>query len=196
MATIEVHNSTALCTERLAGLVREGTHGWAVGRATVRFRHGRGADFSGACYYSGQRIYINLGRHLAFPYRLRTNLGRAKTVGRRWYRPILTLDVRDGYELATFIFMHELYHLLIKRARRNRRQKESMCDRFAARFLVRRWGTVVHGPDGAVVPQAVWDFQDLEGFVAAARDRRPPRRLPTAPDVAPAFGGQLLLFAG
>ncbi len=74
--------------------------------------------------------------------------------------------------MVLFVFLHELYHFLVKRARRNPRQKESMCDRFAARYLVERFGATVRDSSGRIVPREAWDFQDLERFVAAARDRR------------------------
>jgi Zn-dependent peptidase ImmA (M78 family) len=124
-----------------------------------------------------------------------TNLARAKTVGRRWYKPIYTLKISDGYELALFVFMHELYHLLIKRARRNTRQKESRCDRFAARFLVDRFGATVRDHKRRLMPREAWDFQDVESFVAAARDRRAARR-PIQLKAKPGKerDGQLLLF--
>lgn len=139
---------------------------------TVRVRYSRGADYSGTCYYTDRRIYINLGRHLKYPFRLGTHLAKAITRGRRWYKPAYQLVLADGYQLAMFIFMHELYHLLVKRAGRNTRQKESMCDRFAARYLVDHFQTPVVGPDQRPVPRDAWDYQDLNGFVVAARDKR------------------------
>jgi hypothetical protein len=107
------------------------------------------------------------------------------------------LDVADGCQLAVFVFMHELYHLLVKRARRNPRQKESMCDRFAARFFVDRFSSAVRGLGGEPVPRAEWDFQDLDGFVAAARDRRVSRSLSLgcAGPTERRAQEQLLLFA-
>ncbi len=156
-------------------------------------------DFSGTCFYTDRRIYINLGRHLVYPYLVQTNLAKAVTLGQRWHRPIYTLEVADAYQLALFIFLHELYHLLVKRSRRNTRQKESMCDRFAAGYLVTQFGAAVRTGQGAPVPRAAWDFQDLEGFVAPARDRRRARR-PVAPATVPAAAPpagrdrQLLLF--
>ena len=119
---------------------------------------------------------MNLGRHLVYPYTMDTNLARAQGSGRRWYKPVYTLALKDGYQIVLFVFMHELYHLLVKRAGRNIRQKESMCDRFAARFMVDRFGATVCMTDGGNVDREVWDFQDLDGFVAAARDRRAARR--------------------
>ena len=172
MSRIDLQNSTDLSDERLLRLCGDGLAGWAVGTITLRVRFSRGADFSGTCFYTDRRIHVNLGRHLAYPYHMQTALARAKTVGRRWYKPAYTLQLDNAYQLALFIFMHELYHLLVKRAKRNLRQKESMCDRFAARFLVERFGATVRGPGSRLVPREAWDFQDLDGFVAAARDHR------------------------
>lgn len=177
LSRIELRNSTDLSGARLLTLCREGLTGWAVGTVTLCVRYSRGADFSGTCFYGRRRIHVNLGRHLAYPYTMETNLARAQGIGRRWYKPIYTLDLKDGYQIVLFVFMHELYHLLVKRAGRNTRQKESMCDRFAARFLVGRFGATVCMADGGRVDREVWDFQDLDGFVAAARDRRAARRL-------------------
>lgn len=174
--------------------------GWSVGAVTVRFRYSRSADFSGACHYRDGRIYVNIGAHLRFPYRLATHVARAVTIGRRWYKPLHVLELGEGFQLAGFIFHHELYHLLVRRARRNVRQKESMCDRFATRYVVDTHGLEVRDRQGHPVPRAAWDFQDLEGFVAAAkrRDRAAARR-PVRPAALAAAGnlavkGQLLLF--
>ncbi len=178
VSRINLHNTTRLSSARLLALCRDGLAGWAVGTVTLRVRYSRGADFSGTCFYTDRRIFVNVGRHLEYPYRMATHLARAKTRGRRWYKPAYTLDMADGYRLALFVFMHELYHLLVKRAGRNPRQKESMCDRFAARYLIDRFSAVVRSPRGRPVPRSEWDFQDLEGFVAAARDRRVNHSLP------------------
>ncbi len=192
---IDFHNSTDLSGETLLDLCREGLAGWSLRPITVRVRYSRGADFSGTCFYGDRRIYVNIGRHVAYPYLMGTNLARAKTIGRRWYKPIYTLELNNAYELAIFVFMHELYHLLIKRARRNTRQKESMCDRFAARFLVERFGSTVRDHRGRMAPREAWDFQDVESFVAAARVRRAARR-PIQRKSKPVErrDGQLLLF--
>ncbi len=189
MARIDFRNSTDLSDTTLLELCHEAAAPWSLGRIVLRVRYSRGADFSGTCFYTQRKIFVNLGRHLAYPYRLHTNLARTRTIGQQWYKPTYTLDVADGYQLALFIFLHELYHLLIKRARRNIRQKESMCDRFAARHLIHRFGAVVRTNDGCSVPREEWDFQDLEGFVAAARNRRcipaGAARLPTPVATAP-----------
>ena len=176
---IRLRNSTTIPTQRLLRVCHEVTSGWAVGSIDVFFRYSSGAAFSGTCYYTDQRIYVNLGRHLVYPYHMGTNLGRAKTVGRRWYRPVYTVTLRDEFEVVLFVFLHELFHLLVKRAKRNTRQKEGMCDRFAARHLVDRYGADVLCPKGQPVSRGEWDFQDLEGFVAGARDRRMRPAVPT-----------------
>ena len=196
MSSIDFHNSTDLSDATLLAMFHEGITGWSVGKIAARVRYSRGADFSGTCFYTTRRIYINLGRHLEYPYAMNTNLAKVRTVGRRWSRPIYTLTLKDGCQLATFVFMHELYHLLVKRARRNTRQKESMCDRFAARHLVDGFGATVRTASGKPVPREAWDFQNLERFVAAARDRRTIRRQAARRPVKAAkeSDGQLLLF--
>lgn len=172
MSRIDFSNSTALSSDRLAEMIRLGTDGWAVGQVIVRVRYSRSADFSGACHYADQRILINLGRHVRYPYKMNTHLARTRTVGRRWYRPLYVIELTSAYDLAAFIFMHELYHLLVKRAGRNVRQKEGRCDRFAAGFMVDTFGTRVLSEKGVPLLRSEWDFQDVEGFVAAARDAR------------------------
>lgn len=172
MSRIDFSNSTALSTDRIAEIISLGTQGWATGSVTVRVRYGRGADFSGACHYATQRIYINIGRHVQYPYRMNTHIARTRTVGRRWYRPLYSLELSSAYDLVAFIFMHELYHLLVKRAGRNVRQKEGRCDRFATRFMVDQFATRVLSEKGVPLDRAEWDFQDVESFVAAARDGR------------------------
>ena len=150
----------------------EALNGWNVGCPIVRVRYSRGADFSGTCIYADRLIYINLGRHLVYPYGMKTNLAKVKTAGRGWRRPVYVVELKTAYHLAVFIFLHEIYHLLVYRAGRNTRQKESMCDRFAARYLVDHLGGTVRSERGERVPREQWDFQDLEGFVTGGRVRR------------------------
>lgn len=198
MSVLILQNATALCTRTLDSLFRAAMNGWSVGRVDVRVRYSRGADFSGACYYAGQRIFINLGRHLSFPYRLTTHLAPARRAGAVWYRRAIELPLNDGHQVVAFIFAHELFHLLVKRAGRNPRQKEGMCDRFAARFVTEQFGTEARMPDGARVPRAEWDFQDLERFVRRARDRVGFVVAPGSPRLLPVLAGadgQYRLFA-
>ena len=196
MSRIDFKNTTELSDARLFPLCRQALEAWAVGTVTLRIRYSRGADFSGTCFYTSRRIYVNLGRHLAYPYLMNTHLARARTVGSGWYKPVCRIEMRNGYDVVLFVFMHELYHLLVKKARRNTRQKESMCDRFAARFLVDRFGRRVLDGRGKPLPRSQWDFQDLDRFVAPARNRRGHTR---AKSPEPVFSStpttqQLLLF--
>ena len=172
LSPIDFKNSTHLADARVLALCEEGMRGWAIGSIILRVRYSRGADFSGTCFYADRRVYINLGRHLKYPYRMGTNLAKVKLLGPRWRRPVYSIELKDAYQVVLFVFMHELYHLLVKKARRNTRQKESMCDRFAARHLVDHFGTPVRDEDDRRVTRELWDFQNLDGFVAAARDLR------------------------
>jgi hypothetical protein len=202
---IDFYNSTALTSAKLIALMSEAIADWAVGKVTVKVRYSRGADFSGTCVYADRRILINLGRHLRYPYRMGTHLARTRTAGRHWIKPVYTVELASGYEVVLFVFMHELYHLLVKRAGRNVRQKESMCDRFAARYVVDRFGATVRSEAGDAIPREQWIFQDLDGFVLAARNRDAARRLVQPGGLKPnPFGkapplsepdGQLLLFS-
>jgi hypothetical protein len=203
---LDFRNATELQSARLLAPIQEALTGWAVRDLTVRVRYSRGADFSGTCYYADRRIFVNVGRHLRYPYAMQTNLGRAKNHGKYWARPAVIIQIKTGYDLVLFIFLHELYHLLIRIARRNPRQKESMCDRFAARQLVDRYGAKVTWPDGSAIDREEWDFQDLDGFVAKARARlrggknRPVRnaqavRAARSPKKGRPAARQLLLFA-
>lgn len=169
MSRVIFQNSTTLCGKMLEALCREGIGGRPVGYVDLLIRYTRSSDFSGRCFYADQRIMVNIGRHLRYPYTLNTSLAKARIVGQHWYKPAHVIELTSAYELVAFIFMHELYHLLVHRARRNPRQKESMCDRFAARFVVERFGATVRTTDGRPVLRESWDFQDLETFVAAAR---------------------------
>lgn len=178
MFSLDFGNSTTLSTEKLEAMCRAALAGWSVGEVTARVRYSRGADFSGTCIYVDRLIYVNIGEHVRYPYGMQTNLARVQSHAGGWKRELYTITLRDGYEMAMFIFMHELYHLLVYRAGRNTRQKESMCDRFAARHLVDRFGCRITHSDGRLVHRPDWDFQDLIGFVAAARSGRTHSVLP------------------
>ena len=192
-------NSTALDDHTLVGMFRSAVHPWPIERLDIRVRYSRGSDFSGSCHYAADRLYINLGKHLTYPYLMDTYLARAVSLPSAWFKPLYSIELADGLQVVLFVLLHEYYHWLIKRARRNTRQKESMCDRFAARALVDLCRAVVRNPQGRPVPREAWDFQDLDRFVASALTRRVVRR-PTRPAAArhpkPSTPGQqLLLFA-
>jgi len=197
-------NSTALDSDRLLAMFLDVCEGWPQAGLQVAVRYSRGAEFSGSCYYQSARIFINIGRQNRYPYKMDTYIARAESDARHWWRELYSIELADAYQLALFVFSHEFYHWLVKKARRNVRQKEARCDRFAARVLVDRYGARVRDGGGVAVARAAWDFQDLEGFVAAARRAVPvaagtkraaarvPARLPAGSERSdPA---QLLLF--
>lgn len=164
---VRFRNLTALDTDRLLRMIREAAGDWPLDGLDVTIRDSRSADFSGTCFYKTGRIYVNVGRHVSYPYPLKTYLARARSSRGRWWREIYSIVVQDPYQLVLFVFMHELYHWLVRQARRNTRQKEARCDRFAARALVDQYGLVVLDSHALPVARNEWDFQDLDGFVAA-----------------------------
>lgn len=165
---MDFRNATDLDSERLRRLFVRHTIPYRHDALRVRMRYGRGADFSGSCYYNEARIFINLGRHLVYPYRLGTHIARTRSNRHYWWREDYKLIVADGYQLALFVYLHELYHYLINAAGRNPRRKEAMCDRFAVRALVDHHGCPVVDARGRTVPRQDWDFQDVNAFVAGA----------------------------
>lgn len=172
-------NDTDLQTDRLLEMIRPCIDGWQHDEVAAAVRYSRGAEFSGSCRYVPPRIYVNIGRHNRYPYLLKTHIAPARSNDRCWWRELYTLELADAYQLAFFIFLHEFYHWLIRKARRNGRQKEGRCDRFAAQALVDRYGATVRDSAGRPVERSNWDFQDLEGFVARARQPRARRSPPT-----------------
>jgi hypothetical protein len=165
-------NRTNLDSTRLLDMCASAIDGWPHEGLSVWVRHSRGADFSGACHYASRRIYVNIGQNIDYPYLLRTHIARAQSNPHGWSRALYSLALSDGYQLTLFIFLHEFYHWLVKAAGRNPRQKEAMCDRFATRTLVDRWGAAIRDDFGVLVPREEWDFRDLDGFVRAAGPRR------------------------
>ncbi len=189
-------NSTSLDQRTLARMFQSAVDPWPTDGLDVRVRYSRGSDFSGACYYETSRLYVNLGRHLTYPYLMNTYLARAVSSHSSWWKPLYSIELASGYDVVLFILLHEYYHWMIKRARRNTRRKESMCDRFAARVLVDQYGAVVRDADGARINRDEWDFQDLERFVAFGVMQQPAER--TRPVAVPPTSAetpeQLLLF--
>ncbi len=164
-----LRNSTHLDTRNIERMFAAAVDQWPHDGAQVFVRYSRGSDFSGTCYYDSDRIFVNLGRDNVYPYPLKINVARPQSNRTHWWRELYTLKLDGPEKLALFIFLHEFYHRLVKRARRNVRQKEARCDRFATRVLVDDYGCVVRDSRGHLVARDAWDFQDLEAFVAAAR---------------------------
>lgn len=198
---MRLRNSTDIDSQRLASMFAESIRTWPSDGIDVSVRFSRGAEFSGSCHYSPPRIYINLGRDNEYPYLIRTHIARANSNARCWWRELYTVELEDASQLALFIFLHEFYHWLVRKARRNSRQKEARCDRFATRYLVDAFGCVVRDTKNRPVSRETWDFQDLDGFVAAARRTHSIRmpqsaaRRPTVVGATPKRSGdQFLLF--
>jgi hypothetical protein len=166
-------NTTILSRQRLMTMFLDAAKPFPTVGLSIAVRYSRGADFSGTCYYATDRLYVNLGRHLSYPYTMSTHVARTVSSNNSWWKPLYTIELTDAYQLVLFVLMHEYYHWLIKRAHRNTRQKESMCDRFAARTLVDQHGAIIRTPQGTLADRSHWDFQDLNGFVAAAASVRP-----------------------
>ncbi len=192
---MEFCNRTKLYSGRSERMFLTAIRGWPTEGLTVSVRYSRGAEYSGTCFYKDGRVYINLGRDNRYPYKINTHIARARSNATGWCRELYAVRVNTGYELALFVFLHEFYHWLVRRARRNVRQKESRCDRFAVRWLVDRYGATVLDGRGRPAPRSSWDFQDVEGFVAAARVTRRRRVERTAAGCRAATSkGQMSLF--
>lgn len=165
---MDFRNSTRLDSAVLEQLFLRCTAPYRHDKLVVRVRYSRGADFSGSCYYASARLFINIGRRLKFPYALATHVARSTCNQTHWWRESYRLVVADGVQLALFVFLHELYHYLVKVSGRNTRRKEAMCDRFAARALVEHFDCPMLDGRGRPAPRETWDFQDLHAFVAGA----------------------------
>ncbi len=165
---MDFRNATDLDGTRLKSLFLRHTWPYRHDKLTIRVRYSRGAEFSGTCYYATSRLFINLGRRNAYPYLLGTHIARSVSNRRYWWRETYRLVIADAYQLALFVYLHELYHFLVKAAGRNPRRKESMCDRFATRVLVDYYGAGVQNAQGRVVRRSDWDVRDVHACVAGA----------------------------
>jgi len=181
---MNLYNTTHLDSERLEGLFHRFAGPYPLDGIDVLVRYTRSAAFSGSCCYQTRRLCIRIGRRNKYPYGIKTYVARPQSNRTHWWRPPYTVYVQDAYQLALFLFRHELYHWLVRLARRNTRQKEGRCDRFAVRALVDGHAAVVYDPQGRPVAREEWDFQDLDGFVARALRRRTAPRLKMLPPPA------------
>ncbi len=196
---MDLGNTTTLDSNLLQETFLAAVAGWPTAELVVRVRWSRGADFSGTCFYDSHRIYINLGRHLQYPYRMATHCARGRKAWGKYYKPSSFIELCDGYQVCLFVFAHEYYHWLVKQSGRNTAQKESMCDRFAARVLIDDYGCTLRDKHGRVLPRPDWETQDLEAFVAAVKRTPAAAQAPPLPRaarevIAPCDGKQFLLF--
>jgi hypothetical protein len=175
---LQFRNDTALDTDRLTALIIRHTAPYPHLGLQVTIRDSRKAPFSGTCFYLEGRIFVNIGRHNRYPYRFATLLAKAQSANGRWWREAYFITVADAYQLALFVYLHELFHYLVKLAGRSPKRKEGMCDRFAAGVLVDQYQCPITRGDGSPAPRENWDFQDLHRFVAKARQSLTQRVIP------------------
>lgn len=179
---MDFRNSTDLDDTRLYAMFLRHTLPYRHDKLTVRVRYSRGADFSGTCYYREARILVNIGRRNRYPYAMGTNIAKAYSTPTGWQREVYTIHLGSAEQLALFVYLHELFHYLVKAAKRSPGRKEAMCDRFATRVLVDHYGCPIRGRFGRPVEREAWDFKDLDAFVAAApKDRQ--LRLPLCREI-------------
>ena len=165
---MDFRNTTGLNDARLFSLLLRHTAPYRHDDLRVRVRYSRGADYSGTFFINEARIHVNLGRRNRYPYILNTSIAKAQTTERGWKREICQLLLGDAYQLVLFVYLHELYHHLVKAAGRSQRRKEAMCDRFATRVLVDDHNCRLQTKSGLPVERRSWDFKDLEAFVASS----------------------------
>jgi len=170
---MEFHNSTELDDARLYAMFLRHTLPYRHDRLTVRVRYSRSADFSGTCYYRDAVIHVNIGRRNRYPYVMDTSIAKAQATRWGWRRELYNITLAGAEQLTLFVYLHELFHYLVKQARRSPRRKEAMCDRFATRVLVDHYGCPLRDGHRRPVPRDAWDFKDLDAFVAnAPRERQ------------------------
>jgi hypothetical protein len=165
---MQFQNTTRLSSPRLLQMFEQHTQPYCHDRLRVLVRYSRGAAFSGTCFYADSRIHVNLGRRNRYPFALGTSIAKAHSNRTRWWREIYRMNLEDAYQLVLFVYLHELFHYLVKVSGHAPRRKEAMCDRFATRVLVDCYDRVVLDRHGRPVSRDCWDFQDLEAFVSRA----------------------------
>ncbi|MFA5864920.1 MAG: hypothetical protein WC975_09560 [Phycisphaerae bacterium] len=163
---MEIINHTELETERLEAMFLRAAETWSAPMLKVTIRYSRGAIYSGTFASKSPRIYVNLGQRNRYPMKIETGIAKARSFGPSWWKPSYHIKAENPYQVALFVFLHEFYHYLIHRARRNSHRKEAMCDRFAIRYLTNHCRLTVFDSNNNPVPRSAWLFQDLDEFVA------------------------------
>ena len=178
---MDIINNTDLDTRRIEAMFSRATAAWPAPNLKVTLRYSRGAKYSGTFASDPSRIYVNIGRTNRYPLKIETAVARAKSSQNCWWKPLYHINVQNAYQLALFVFLHEFYHYLIYRAKRNSRQKESMCDRFAVKYLVEHCRIKVVDTTGLPVKRSTWLFQNLDKFVLTQRTAKTKIRAATRP---------------
>ncbi|MFN0137579.1 MAG: hypothetical protein ACKVS9_15860 [Phycisphaerae bacterium] len=173
---MDFRNLTQLDSARLYSLFIRHTEPYDHSAISVRVKNGRSAEFSGSCYYASSTLNINLSPKNRYPYSLGTHVARPQSNQSHWWRDIYRITLADAYQLALFVYLHELFHYLVRKAGRPTRRREGMCDRFAARVLVDHYGCIMRRSDESLAERDEWDIHDLHKLVAAA-PKQPPREM-------------------
>lgn len=168
---MEIINHTEFDTRRIEVMFRRATEQWVAPKLKVVVRYSRGAIYSGTFASHPPRIYVNIHPKNRYPLKIETGIAKSKTLGDFWWKPSYHIKAENPYHVALFVFLHEFYHYLVHRARRNSHRKEAMCDRFAVRYLTNHCRLAVYDMNNNPVPRSVWLFQDLDGFVANRQTR-------------------------
>ncbi len=176
---MEIINRTELDSRKIEAMLLRATTGWDVPKLRVTIRYSRTTKYSGTFMSNPPRIYVNIGKHNRYPMKIETSIARAKSIGRYWWKPAYHIRVETPYQLVLFVFLHEFYHYLIHRARRNPYRKEAMCDRFAVKYLIEHCKLKVYDSSNTPIKKSIWLFQDLEEFVTNARTKPPLKRSAT-----------------
>lgn len=178
---MEIINHTDLDTRRIEAMFLRATSMWSAQTLKVTVRYSRGAVYSGTFASNPSRIYINISRKNRYPLKIETSIARARTVGSSWWKPSYHIKSENAYQVALFVFLHEMYHYLIYRSRRNGHRKEAMCDRFAVRYLNEHCRLTVFDQENNPVPKSAWLFQDLDAFVMNQKTVLLPTRAASRP---------------
>ena len=186
---MDFRNRTNLLDTRLYPLILRHTEPFDHSYLRVRFKNSRGAPFSGSCYYRTSTLNINLSPRNTYPFALATHVARPQSNATHWWRELYELTLADAYQLALFIYLHELCHYLIKRAGRSVKRREGACDRFAARVLVDHYGSSLRDSHGREPARDSWDILNLDALLSDAPRMtsvpRPATQGPPVPRVIP-----------
>ena len=105
-------NTTSLNDAKLLNMFTDAVrphhpHVAPTDRLRIHIRYSRGSDFSGTCCYETHRLFVNLGKHLKYPYLMQTYIARAVSNRTSWWKPLYTIALADGYQVVLFVLLHE-----------------------------------------------------------------------------------------
>ena len=133
---MDFKNTTTLDSNLLRETGESAVAGWPTDPLVVRVRWSRGAEFSGTCVYATHRLYINLGRHLQYPYRMETHCARGRKAWGRYYKPRSFLELCDEHGLYVVDEANVESHALMQTLSKDPRFEHAILDRILR--MVRR----------------------------------------------------------